>query len=131
MRADTYQEAFAFAADYACRVHLHLFRTIPVDLTVRVMFMSERALGRHLSIRRSVRTKKQQELKLMARVFTHKQLSGARLAALGPPTFPNYSIFKYVETKDLRRISTTGKARTSIIEIESSRPKFRKNAPAL
>ncbi len=119
LRAHTYQDAFALACDYACRLSLHLFHKIPVDLTVRVMFMSESALRRHLTIREITRNKKRLELKLEAREFTFKQLTGARLAALGPPKDPKYSIFKYVETKDLDKLYRDGISRVSCIEMES------------
>ena len=51
LRADCYQQAFALACDYACRMSLRLYRRIPVDLTIRIMFTSEKAIGRKLNIR--------------------------------------------------------------------------------
>lgn len=126
LRARTYQEAFALACDYACRVSLRLFKKIPPDLTIRVLFMSESSLRRHLSIREVTKTKKRQQLKMEGRQFTDKQLKGARLAALGPPSNPEYSIFKYSETKDLTRLRNSGVTRTSSIETESYRGKLRK-----
>src|SRR5271157_1914851 len=44
MRAGSFQQAFALGCDYACRLSLRVFGTIPADLTIRVMFVSERAL---------------------------------------------------------------------------------------
>lgn len=126
LRAKTYQEAFALSCDYACRIHLYLFRQIPVDLTIRIMFMSESAIRRHLNLRETNRYKKRQEMKLEGREFTHKQISGSRLAALGPPKNHNHSIFKYVESRDLRRLRENGISRTSSVELESFRPSSRK-----
>lgn len=126
LRARTYQEAFALACDYACRVSLRLFKKIPPDLTIRVLFMSESSLRRHLSIREVTKTNKRQQLKMEGRQFTDKQLRGARLAALGPPSDPNYSIFKYSEVKDLTRLRNSGVTRTSAVETESFRGKLRK-----
>ena len=51
MRANSYPEAFALGCDYACRVSMRAFGTIPVDLTIRVMFVSERALRSFLDMR--------------------------------------------------------------------------------
>lgn len=130
LRAHTYQEAFALACDWACRRSLHQFGKVPVDLTVRVMFMSESALRRFLSLREVNRRKKRRDLQLEAREFTPKQVNGARIAAAGPPRDPRYSLFRYAEKKDLRRIlESKGLARTSAVESESHKPSARKRRP--
>lgn len=123
LRAETYQEAFAKACDYGCRLSLHLFGKIPVDLSIRVMFMSEAALRRHLALREVNRKRKGAlRLQLQNRKMTPRQISGARIAALGPPTGPDHQIFRYVEKKDLRRVREgTGRARLSSVESESFR----------
>jgi len=54
LRAPTFQEAFALSCDYACRMSLRIYRRIPADLTVRVQFVSERAVRRMLDIRWSI-----------------------------------------------------------------------------
>lgn len=105
IRANSYQDAFALACDYACRVSLRLFKKIPSDLSIRVMFMSERSLRRHLKVRELNKYNKRKTLKLEGREFTFKQLAGARIFALGH--FKNdhrRSLARYVEKKDLDRI---------------------------
>ncbi len=130
IRATSYQEAFAFACDYACRLSLHVYNKIPTDLSIRVMFMSEGALRRHLSLREVNRRKKRRDLKLEAREYTSKQLNGARIAAAGSPRDPKYSIFRYMEKKDLRRITEAGgPSRISSIESETYKPSLRKRRP--
>lgn len=127
LRARTYQEAFALACDYACRLSLHVYGKIPVDLSVRVMFMSESALRRYLSLREVNRKKKRRDLQLEAREFTPRQVNGARIAAAGPPSDPRHSIFRYAERKDLRSIrSAGGPARESSVESESHKPHLRR-----
>ena len=93
IRADSFQEAFALGCDYACRVSLRLFGKIPSDMTVRVMFMSEKAVRRYLKLRWANRVKKRKQLQLVAREFTPRQLKGAKLAAIGlKPSNPLRSI---------------------------------------
>jgi len=119
LRAPTFQEAFARATDYACRSSLRLFRRIPTDLTVRVMFMGEKALRRHLGLRWANRVHKRKELQLVGREFTPRQLNGARIAALGSHDDPGYAIMKYSEFKDLDKIRLNGRVRKSEVESES------------
>lgn len=122
IRAEDFQQAFALACDYACRVSLRMHRKIPADLTIRVMFMGERALRRYLDMRWASRTHKRKQLKLVGREFTYRQLHGARLAALGSPRDPRHAVAKYAEMKDLQRLrESNGVYRTS--EVESEVPK--------
>ena len=121
IRAPSFQEAFARACDYACRASLRLWRKIPVDLTVRVMFMGEKALRRHLGLRWANRVHKRKELQLVGREFTPRQLNGARIAALGPHDDPGYAIMKYSEFKDLSKVRQGGAVRRSEVESESFR----------
>lgn len=121
IRADSMQEAFAYASDYACRASLRLFRRIPPDLTVRVMFMSEKALRRHLHLRWANRVHKRKQLQLGHREFTRKQIDGAKTFALGVRGTDRYSIAKYAEEQDLRRLRKVGYVRRSVIEHESFR----------
>ena len=122
LRAETFQEAFALGCDYACRISLRKKAKIPVDLTIRVMFMSERALRRYLDMRWASRTLKRKQLKLVGRDLTPKQIHGARLAALGTPSQPMYRIARYAEMKDLQRIrESKGVIRESSVESESFR----------
>lgn len=126
LRAETYQEAFALAADWACRCSLRLHHSVPHDLTIRVMFMSERAVRRYLDMRWASRTLKRRELKLVGRDFTFRQVNGARLAALGhhPKGDPRHSVAKYAESKDLQRVrEKAGLVRISSVEHESPKRK--------
>lgn len=122
IRADSFEHAFARACDYACRMSLRKFQKVPVDLTLRVMFMGERALRRYLDMRWASRTLKRKQLKLVGRDITPKQLNGARLAALGTPKQPHYKIVRYSEMKDLQRVrESKGMVRESAVENESFR----------
>lgn len=122
IRADTYPEAFAFACDYVCRVSLRLYKKVPADMTIRVMFMGERALRRFLDMRWASRTHKRKQLKLEGREFTYRQVNGARLAALGHPRGQTRALAKYVEMKDLQRVREgAGLVRVSSVESEVSR----------
>lgn len=105
IKAKTYQEAFAMACDYACRVSLRIKREIPLDLTVRVKFMGDRTLDRFFEIRTVNGKTTRLKRKLKERTFSPKQIMGARLAAMGHPNqTKDYSISKYVEKKDLERV---------------------------
>jgi hypothetical protein len=120
IRAKNFQEAFAFGCDYACRASLRMFGSIPVDLTIRVVFMSERAIGRMLDLRWANRNNRRQKLKLVGRELTEKQINGARLIALGHPKDPKYSVAKYADKKDLDKVRKyKGLTRYSMIEHES------------
>lgn len=121
IRAGSFQEAFARACDYACRSSVRLFRRVPVDLTVRVMFVGEKALRRHLGLRWANRVHKRKQLQLEGREFTPRQLNGARIAALGPHDDPDYAIMKYSEFKDLDKVRHRGYVRRSEVESESTR----------
>ena len=124
LRADSFQQAFALGCDYVCRASVRLFRKIPTDLTIRVEFLSEKALCRFLDTRWYNRAKKRRQMQLKGREFTNKQVNGARLAALGHPKDPQYSIAKYAERKDLMRIrSNLDIVRISAVESESSHRK--------
>lgn len=123
LRAPTFQDAFARACDYACRASLRLWRKIPADLTVRVMFMGEKALRRHLGLRWANRVHKRKELQLVGREFTPRQVNGARIAALGSHDDPGYAIMKYSEFKDLDKLRHAGKVRKSEVESESLKRK--------
>ncbi len=121
IRAKSYQDAFALACDYACRVSLRLYRKIPTDLTVRVMFITEKALRRHLGMRWANRVKKRKQLQLNGREFTAKQVNGARIAALGHfSNDSNRSIAKYAEVRDLVRVrQRAGLVKLSAVELET------------
>ena len=122
MRAGSFQQAFALGCDYACRLSLRIFGAVPHDLTIRVMFVSERALRRFLDMRWASKTHVRMQLKMVGREFTPRMLNGARLAALGPPDAPMYSIAKYAEMKDLDKVrKSAGRVRRSSVESESFR----------
>jgi hypothetical protein len=126
MRAGTFQQAFALGCDYACRLSMRVFGTVPHDLTIRVMFVSERSLRRFLDMRWASKTHIRMQLKLMGREFTPRMLNGARLAALGHPNSPMYSIARYAEMKDLDKVrKSKGRVRRSPVESES----FKKRRP--
>jgi hypothetical protein len=124
LRASSFQEAYALACDYVCRVSLKAEGKIPTDLTIRVQFVSERAVRRSLDMRWANRVKKRKELQLVGREFSSKEISGARLAALGEPGTNKHSLFKYAEIRDLRKIKkAAGKMRQSAVETEVFRSK--------
>ncbi len=128
IRAESYQQAFALACDYGCRVSLRMFKKIPSDLTIRVMFLSDQAIRRYLKIRWSNRTNKRKKMQMEARTFTDKQIYGARLAAMGHPQSDMYSIVKYSEMKDLRRIRENfSSQRDTKVESET----YKKDSPPL
>jgi hypothetical protein len=122
IRARSFQEAFSLGCDYACRASLRAFGKVPVDLTIRVVFMSERAIRRMLDMRWANKHRKRQQLKLVGREFTDRQVNGARLVALGHPKDPKHSVVKYTEKKDLDKVrKSRGMTRTSSVEHESYR----------
>jgi len=123
LRASSFQEAFALGCDYACRMSLRLNRKIPVDLTLRIQFVSEKAVRRMLEMRWANRVKRRKQLQLVGRQYTPKEVMGARLVALGDPEKPEYSIAKYAEARDLRKIlRERDRARVSSVETETFRP---------
>jgi hypothetical protein len=130
IRAASYQDAFALACDYACRVSLRLYRKIPVDLTIRVMFMGEKALRRHLGLRWANRIKKRKQLQLEGREYSMRQVNGARLAAIGHHNNdPRRSIAKYADVRDLVRTrEKAGLVRISAVESETVQRKSTVNA---
>jgi hypothetical protein len=124
IRANSYQHAFALGCDYACRMSLRLYRKIPFDLTIRIQFVSEKAVRRMLDMRWANRVKRRKELQLEGRKYTPKELAGARLVALGQPDQPEYSIAKYAEARDLKNIlRKQNRVRISSVETETFRPK--------
>lgn len=127
IRANSYQHAFALGCDYACRMSLRLYGRIPVDLTIRIQFVSEKAIRRMLDMRWANRVKRRKQLQLgEGRIFTHKELTGAKLVALGKPEQPEYSIAKYTEAKDLKNILRKFNiVRVSSVETETFRPKYK------
>ena len=123
LRAPTFQQAFALGCDYACRMSLRLYREVPSDLTVRIQFVSEKAVRRMLKMRWANRVKRRKQLQLVGRVYTPKEIMGARLVALGDPKTLEHSIFKYAEARDLRKIlRLQEKVRVSSVETETFRP---------
>lgn len=119
LRASSFQDAFALGCDYACRVALRQNRKIPIDLTVRVLFMGEKAVRRFLSLRWANRVQKRKQYQLEGREFTSKQIQGARLAALEAKGNPNRSIANYAELKDLLKLrEKAGLVRISAVEHE-------------
>lgn len=119
IRASSFHEAFALGCDYACRLSLRLYKKIPTDLTVRVQFVSEKAVRRILGMRWANRVIKRKQLQLEGRVYTPKEIVGARLAAAGHPLHPQFSIAKYAENKDLKRLlSNKSILRISSVESE-------------
>lgn len=124
LRADDYQQAFALACDYALRSSLRVYKMTPSDLTIRVMFVSEKSIERMLDIRWSSRVNKRQQLQLQGRKFTPKEIGGMRLAALGSPKQPRFRVLKYAEMKDLDKILQENKLmKTSEVESETFRKK--------
>lgn len=120
LRAPSFQEAFSLGCDYACRMSLRLYQKIPSDLTIRVQFVSEKAIRRMLDMRWANRVKKRKQLQLEGREYTPKELLGARLAAIGNPKNASHSIAKYAENKDLKTIRRNlGVVRVSAIESET------------
>ena len=123
LRAPTFQQAFSLGCDYACRMSLRLYREIPSDLTVRIQFVSEKAVRRMLKLRWANRVKRRKQFQLVGRAYTPKEIMGARLVALGDPKAPEHSIFKYAEVRDLRKIlKLQERVRISSVETETFRP---------
>jgi hypothetical protein len=120
IRATTFHEAFSLGCDYACRMSLRLYQRVPTDLTIRIQFVSEKAIRRMLDLRWANRVKKRKQLQLEGREYTPKELMGARLAAVGTPKHPYFSIAKYAENKDLKTIrKRLGVTRPSAVESET------------
>lgn len=119
LRARTFQEAFSKACDWACRVSLRSHGQIPVDLTVRIMFMSERAVRRYLDVKWANKDILRRKKKLVGREISARQMNGARICALGHKSDPMRSIAHYAEKKDLRLARKAGWTRTSSVESES------------
>lgn len=117
IRATSYQEAFGRACDYACRVSLRMYHKIPADLTIRVMFVSERAMRRKLRLRWENRLIKRFKNQFEARKFTPKEIAGARQAGLGSPKQPQYATARYAEWRDLLHLRRVNGV-TKLTEIE-------------
>jgi hypothetical protein len=85
------------------------------------MFVTEKALRRHLNVRWANRVKKRHTLQIGAREFTTKQVNGARIAALGHShNDPRRSIAKYAEVRDLVRTRVkAGLVKLSSVELET------------
>lgn len=124
LRAESFQQAFALACDYACRASLRSSGGIPPDLTVRVQFVGEKAVRRMLDLRWANRVKKRRQLQLVGREHSPKELSGARLVALGDPGSPGYRVFRYAEKRDLLKVlKSSGRVRVSSVETETHAPR--------
>ena len=122
IRAETYQDAFALACDYACRIHLRLYKSIPRDLTLRVQYMSGVAIAKYLGVRQKIRNNKSRVYYSGAsREFTPKQILGARTAALGHAhNDPNRSIAIYADRTDQHKARRyQGMIRIVNVELES------------
>jgi hypothetical protein len=125
LRADDYQHAFALACDYACRVSLQMFRHIPADLTIRVMFVSEKAIRRKLDMRWANRVQKRKLLQLVGRKYSSQEIAGARTAGLGKHSNPQYQIIRYIERKDRDYLMKQNIIKTSEVESEVFRPRLK------
>ena len=124
LRARSFQEAFALACDYACRLSLREKHRIPTDMSIRVQFMADPHVARMLAIRNAVKDRTRKASNLRGRRYSAKAVVGARLVAIGRKEGNNYSIFKYAEDKDLKRIAELrAEVRVSAVEIETFRPK--------
>ena len=121
LRARSFQEAFALACDYACRLTLRDQKRIPVDLTVRVMFIGDYAVSRMVAIRHAVRGRTRSNRQTgPGRTFSRKDILGARLVAIGRKDGDAYSIFRYVEDRELKILfSKKGITRVSAVDIET------------
>lgn len=120
VRAESFQHAFALGCDYACRMSLRLYGKIHIDMTIRVIYMTERSLRRYLELRWANKTSRRRKFKLEGREITQKQINGVRLFAIGTKTNSLYSVARYCEKKDLDRIrKSKGLTRESSIELES------------
>lgn len=104
IRASSMQEAFALGCDYACRMSVRLYGKVPHDLTVRIQFVSEKAVRRILGLRWANRVIKRRTLQLVGRVFTKKEVCGAKSAALGHPDQLLFPVARYAEARDLKRL---------------------------
>ncbi len=122
IRAYSYQDAYALACDYACRIHLRLFHEIPKDLTIRVQYMSNTALAKFLRARHLIRNHKSQVYRSgLSREFTPTQVLGARTAALGHShQDPQRKLAIYIDNKDMMKARLyQGMLRMVNVELES------------
>lgn len=104
IRATSMQEAFALGCDYACRMSVRLHGRVPADLTIRVQFTSEKALRRLLGLRWANRVIKRRTFQLVGRVFTKREVAGAKSAALGHPDQRLYPLARYADARDMKRL---------------------------
>jgi hypothetical protein len=122
IKANSYQEAFAFGCDYACRISLRIHGKIPNDLQLKIMFISERSLKRHLKIKNWTRLgKRKKRMSLLGREFTQTEIEKAKSSALGDPTDSKYRIAKYIEEKDLKAVKLTGRTKITNVVREGKR----------
>lgn len=123
IKANSYQEAFALGCDYVCRISLRIHGKIPNDVQIRVMFLTERALKRHLGIKRWTRLgKRTKRMSLLGREFSSIEIEKAKSSALGDPSGNEYRIAKYMEEKDLKAVKLVGRIKTTNV-IQEKKPK--------
>ncbi len=117
IKAKTYQEAFALGCDYACRSSIFMAGKIPSDLTVRVKYVTDSEAYSIGLLRKMNRKKFNSKNESPTR---HRHISGVRICALGLKSNSEYSIFKYMENRDLKVIlSKKGQFRTSVVDSEN------------
>lgn len=124
IRASSFQEAFALGCDYACRLSLRLYKKIPIDLTIRIQFMNEKSIKRILDIRHANKLKRRRQFQFVGRKHSAKEITGAKIVAIGNSRSEKFSIAKFAESKDLQEIlSKKSLIRVSAIELETYRSK--------
>jgi hypothetical protein len=119
IRATSFQEAFAKASDYGARVYLKLNKIVPRDMTIRVVYVTNTEVVTINNIRRMNRnkTRKLKGLKEAEKIDRHE--NGIVVAALSHQNNPEYSIYKYIEKKDLKDLALRGIRRISFVEAET------------
>jgi hypothetical protein len=126
VRAETFQQAFALASDYACRVSLRMYQKLPIDLTIRVSKMSSKALAETVRLRKANRKIKLRQRNQKGPAYTTKEILGARIVACGHNRQPEFRIFHDQEFYEWGELKNRARViRASRIETET----FEKSLP--
>lgn len=118
IRASSFQEAFARAADYGARVYFKLNKIIPRNMTVRVEYVRDLEVRALNLVRTANRVKTRNKKGLQSAESVERYENGLIIAALGHQSLSDYSIYKYVEKKDLKDLALRGIRRISHVEAE-------------
>lgn len=128
IRANSYQQAFARAADYVCRRYILTHGRPPVDIHIQIKYFSESEARVHYAVRR-VNRRRASKLraeknfgKYGSMKVSDKQLYGARMAGLGSPSDPDYRTIRYIAHTDqirMNKVEEGRQQRISQVELET------------